>query len=397
MALRIRLAAMMFLQYAIWGAWAPILSKELTDLTFSGIQIGWVYSALPLACMIAPMIGGQFVDRYVPTQYFLGVVHLAGAAALWVMAAQNGFPSMLTAILVWAVLFAPTLALTNSICFVHLKDSEKEFPLIRTMGTIGWIAAGWLLSLWLRNPDMLPATDRIYSLVTASFFSLILGAFCFTLPHTPPSKKAKNPFAFLEALKLFRSPQLAFFLVLCMVATSEFQFYYVLTAPFLGEIGVAAENIPAVMTIAQASEILILAVALPLLLPRLGVRWCLLLGLVAWPLRYLVFALREPLWLVVASLGLHGFGFAFFFIVAFMYIDRVAPKDIRGSAQGLATFVTYGLGLFLGSLFCGWVKDHFTRDGVTDWTGVFMVPTAITAVCAVAHAIWFREKKVPPR
>lgn len=393
MTLKIRLAAMMFFQYAIWGAWAPILSQDLTSLTFSGIQIGWIYSALPLACMVAPFIGGQFVDRYMPTQSFLGVAHLAGAGFLWMMAGQSEFPSMMTLVLVWAVLFAPTLALTNSICFIHLKDSSKEFPLIRTMGTIGWIIAGWLLSTWRHNPDFLPLSSRIDSLVLAASFSVILGVFCFTLPHTPPSKKAKNPWAFLEALKLFRSPQLAFFLVLCMIVTSEFQFYYVLTAPFLADLGVDPQDIPAVMTIAQISEVLILAIVLPLLLPRLGVRWCLLLGLIAWPLRYLIFAMEEPLWLVKASLGLHGFGFAFFFIVAFMYIDRVAGKDIRGSAQALATFATYGLGLFLGSLFCGWVKDYFTQDGVTNWTGVFMVPAIITAACAIAHLIWFRELK----
>lgn len=393
MTLKIRLAAMMFFQYAIWGAWAPILSQDLTSLTFSGIQIGWIYAALPLACMVAPFIGGQFVDRYMPTQSFLGVAHLAGAGFLWMMAGQSEFPSMMTLVLVWAVLFAPTLALTNSICFIHLKDSSKEFPLIRTMGTIGWIIAGWLLSTWRHNPDFLPLSSRIDSLVVAASFSVILGVLCFTLPHTPPSKKAKNPWAFLEALKLFRRPQLAFFLALCMIVTSEFQFYYVLTAPFLAELGVDPQNIPAVMTIAQISEILILALALPLLLPRIGVRWCLLLGLIAWPLRYLVFAMGEPLWLVKASLALHGFGFAFFFIVAFMYIDRVAGKDIRGSAQALATFATYGLGLFLGSLFCGWVKDYFTQDGVTNWTGVFTVPTIITTACAIAHLIWFREQK----
>ena len=161
MLLKTRLAAMMFLQYAIWGAWAPILGQDLTSLGFSGIQIGWVYSALPLACMIGPFVGGQFVDRYVPTQYFLGFAHLAGAFFLWMMSGTSQFPGMLTVVLVWSLLFAPTLALTNSICFTHLKDSDKSFPLIRTLGTIGWIVAGHLLTLWRRNPEILALPDRI--------------------------------------------------------------------------------------------------------------------------------------------------------------------------------------------------------------------------------------------
>ncbi len=392
MLLKTRLAAMMFLQYAIWGAWAPILGQDLTSLGFSGMQIGWVYSILPLACMIGPFVGGQFVDRYMPTQYFLGIAHLAGATLLWFMAAQGTFPGMLTTILIWSFLFAPTLALTNSICFTHLKDSDKSFPVIRTMGTIGWIVAGHTLTFWRHSPDLLSLPGRIDSLSLAAAFSLILGLFCFSLPHTPPSKEAKNPWAFLEALKLFRSPQMAFFLILCMVASSEFQFYYVLSSPFLNDIGITAAEIPRVMTVSQGAEILTLALLLPFLLPRLGVRWCIFIGLAAWPVRYLIFALKEPVWLVIASLSLHGLGFAFFFIVAFMYVDRVAPKDIRGSAQALVTFATYGLGLFLGSLFCGYIKDAFTRDGATDWTWVFIVPTVITAVCAIAHLIWFKEE-----
>jgi nucleoside transporter len=381
MLLKIRLAVMMFLQYAIWGAWAPILGQDLNGLSFSGIEIGWIYSALPLACIVGPLIGGQFVDRYVPTQRFLGVAHLLGAGALWIMAARTEFPSMMPVVLVWGVLFAPTLALTNSICFIHLKNSNRDFPWIRTAGTIGWIVAGALLTTWRLNPS------------TLELPSALLGVFCFTLPHTPPNRNAKNPWAFMEALKLFRNPQMAFFLFLCMVATSEFQFFYVLSAPFLNDIGVTEAMIPLTKTVSQGCEILILAVALPLLIKPLGVRWCLLIGLVAWPLRYVIFAMKEPLWLIIASLGLHGFGFAFFFIVAFMYIDRVAPKDIRGSAQSLATFATYGIGLFFGSIFCGWVKDYFTADGVTNWTGVFMVPTAVTTLCAVAHLIWFKEQR----
>jgi nucleoside transporter len=429
MLLRTRLGVMMFLEYAIWGAWAPILGLDLTNLKFSGMQIGWIYSALPLACMVSPFIGGQFADRIMPTQYFLGLVHLAGAAFMWWMSSQTMFMPTLYLMLAWSLMFAPTLALTNSICFIHLKNSERSFPVIRTMGTIGWIVAGTFLTMWRLSVDpaaplpfpawvptalLLPAWEglkhlhaayplpgRIDSLVLTAIFSGLLGIFCFILPNTPPAKKAKNPWAILEALKLFGSPKMAFFLVLCMLATTEFQFFYMLSAPYLNAVGVTGAMVPVAKTVSQWCEILVLAVALPIILPRLGVRWSLFIGLVAWPLRYLIFALQKPLWLVIASLGLHGFGFAFYFIVAFMYVDKVVTKDIKASAQGLITFATYGFGMFLGSLFCGWIRDHYTTEvmvngvatAVTDWKSVFIVPTIITSVAAVAHLLWFREEK----
>ena len=396
MLLRTRLAAMMFLEYAIWGAWAPILGQDLgaQHLGFTGIQIGWIYSLLPLAFMISPSVGGQLVDRYMPTQTFLGIAHLAGAVLMWLMSAQTQFSPMLVTMLGWSLLFAPTMALTNSICFIHLKDSEKEFPVIRTMGTIGWIAAGALLTWWRLHPSALVLPGRIDSLALAAGASLLLGILCFMLPNTPPNRQAKNPWAFLEALELFKKPKLAFFFVMCMVATTEFQFFYMLSAPFLNDIGITEAMIPVTKTVSQGCEILVLAVLLPILLPWLGVKWSLFIGLAAWPLRYLIFAFQKPLWLIIASLGLHGFGFAFYFVVAFMYIDRIAPKDIRGSAQALIMFCTYGLGMFLGSLFCGWVKDAYTpAGGPANWFMVFLVPTIITTACAIVHLVWFREEK----
>lgn len=411
MLVAIALGIMMFLEYAVWGAWTPILTQDVAHFGFTGIQVGWLYGALPIGCMIAPLIGGQIVDRWMPTQVFLGIAHLLGAAFLWMMSAQTTFPPMMVYMMLWSILFAPTMAFTNSICFIHLRRPDRSFPIIRTMGTIGWIVVGLGLTWWRVHPNILHLPGHIDSLALAAVCSAALGIFCFILPNTPPTKEAKNPYAFLEALKMFRNPKMAFFLVLCMVATTEFQFFYQLSAPFLKAVGVTEAYVPAVKTVSQGCEIGVLAVGLPLLLPALGIRWCLLIGLVAWPLRYLIFVFQKPLWLIIASLGLHGFGFAFYFIVAFMYLDKVAPKDIRGSAQGLITFATYGLGMFVGSLFCGKVQDFYTVDpqcvlsqdffgwilgyvtpgGAIDWRGVFLVPTLITTACAVAQWLWFRE------
>jgi nucleoside transporter len=411
MLVSIQLGIMMFLEYAIWGAWTPILTQDVAHFGFTGTQVGWLYGALPLGCMVAPLIGGQFVDRWMPTQIFLGIAHLLGAVFLWLMSAQTTFPPMMVHMLIWSILFAPTMAFTNSICFIHLKNSDRDFPIIRTMGTIGWIVAGLALTAWRVHPDVFHLPGHIDSLALAAACSLALGLFCFLLPNTPPSRATGNPYAFLEALKMFRNPKMAFFLLLCMVATTEFQFFYQLSAPFLKFAGVTEAYIPAVKTVSQGFEIGVLAIGLPLLLPVLGIRWCLLIGLIAWPLRYLIFVFQKPLWLIIASLGLHGFGFAFYFIVAFMYLDRVSPKNIRGSAQGLITFATYGLGMFVGARFCGKVQDFYTvasgsvvsqdffgwlfnyatPGGAIDWRGVFLVPTLITSLCAVAHWLWFRE------
>lgn len=390
-SIRLRLIIMMFLQYAIWGAWAPVIYTHLNALGFSGDQSSWIFGALWLACIISPFIGGQIVDRWFPTQWFLAAVHFVGGVLLLITAGAAHFGSMMLLMSAYSLLYAPTLALTNSLAFHHLKNIDKEFPLIRAFGTFGWIAAGWLLSGW-RNWDTLAinyeqGSDALY---LAAAMSLIMGIFCMTLPHTPPKKEAKNPWAFLEALKLFKNKQFAIFIIISFVVTTELQFYYLPTSQFLEDIGVAHSNVPLVMTVAQIAEMLIMALALSYFLPRLGIRKCLAIGVIAWPIRYLVFALQEPVWLVVASLALHGVGYTFFFVVSQIYVDEVAPIDIRASAQSLLTLITLGIGNFLGTKFTGYILDYFKVGQVTEWTKVFLVPCILTILCAVAFLLFFK-------
>lgn len=396
-----RLGIMMFLQYAIWGAWAPVLSEYLVNnLGFSGTQFGIIYSLLPLATIFAPFIGGQVADRYFSSQKVVAVLQLMGGALLVWISTITDYTTMVWLMLAYCLLYAPTLALTNSIAFINLKNSEREFGVIRVWGTIGWIVAGLALAgwrTWAGPAEALASQGDM--LLLAGIFSLVMGVFSFGLPHTPPRKEAAKPWAFLEALKMMRNKNFAVFVIICFVVATELMFYYILTAPFLtsAKIGVSRANISGVMVIAQVAEIFVMLVLLPYLIARIGVRKILVLGVIAWPLRYIIFAIGRPAWLVIASLALHGFCFVFFFVAAFIYVDKVSPRDIRHSAQSFITLVTYGIGNYLGSLFAGKVHDFFTTDAGTNWTAVFLVPCVLTILSALAFLAFFKEEQTPIR
>lgn len=393
---KVRLGAMMFLQYAIWGAWAPVLSSYLiNDLGFSGGQVGWIYALLPLATIISPFVGGQVADRYFASERVIGFLSLTGGLVLIAVARTTDFGVMAGLMLLYSLLYAPTLALTNSIAMMNLRDSEEEFGRIRVWGTLGWITAGWMLTGWRRLAEnaVLPAVAGD-TLLLAGLLSVVMGLQSFTLPHTPPKREGVNPWAFAESLKMLRVKDFAVFVAITFVVATELEFYYILTAPFLeGPIGVTSANIPAVMTVAQLAEIFVMAFFLSYALKKYGMRRTLAIGVLAWPIRYVVFAIGAPGWLVIASLALHGFCYVFFFVAAFIYVDKVAPPDIRASAQSLIAIVALGLGRFLGSLFAGGIRDVFTANGVTNWTAVFLVPCALTTACALAFLVFFRERK----
>lgn len=397
MSVRFRLGVMMFLQYAIWGAWAPVLSDYLKNtLGFSGAQFSLIYSLLPLATIIAPFIGGQVADRYLASQKVVAGLQLAGGIFLVLIATTTAYGTMVWLMLGYCLLYAPTLALTNSIAFINLQNSEKEFGKIRVWGTIGWIAAGYLLTLWRIGAQS--ASGLAFKgdmLLLAGIFSLIMGIQAFSLPPTPPRKEGVKPWAFLEALKMMKDRNFLVFIIIAFVVATELMFYYILTAPFLTspKIGVSSTILPWVMTIAQVAEIFVLAFLLPYLIARIGIRKILTLGILAWPVRYIIFAIGQPSWLVIASLALHGFCFVFFFAAAFIYVDTIAPRDIRHSAQSLITLVTYGVGNYIGSLFAGWVHDLFTQNEVTNWTNVFLVPCFLTVLCAFVFLFFFRERR----
>ena len=384
---------MMFLQYAIWGAWAPVLSNYLlNDLGFTGFQAGWIFAMLPIATIISPFIGGQLADRYFATEKVIALLQLTGGILLLIMSQVTSYGPMMALMFVYCLFYAPTLALTNSIAMINLKDSEEEFGRIRVWGTIGWIAAGWLLTGW-RYLDVNVALggDMLF---LAGVMSVIMGFQSFSLPHTPPQKEGVNPLAFLDALKMLKNRNFLIFIGITFVVATELEFYYLLTAPFLtsATIGITSASLPAIMTIAQFAEMFVMIFLLSVFLKKYGMRNTLAIGVIAWPLRYIIFAIGKPAWLVVASLTLHGFCYVFFFVAAFIYVDKIAPRDIRASAQSFIAIIVLGVGRGLGSVFAGRIMDIYTVNGVTNWTNTFLVPCVLTILCAIAFILFFREK-----
>ncbi|MBM4030923.1 MAG: MFS transporter [Planctomycetes bacterium] len=381
-----QLSLMMFLEFAVWGAWAPVLAAYLLgDLKLSGKQTGWVYAMLWLACIVSPFIGGQLADRYIATQWFLAGASIVGGVLLLVCAKQRSFKGLVGFMGVYSLLYAPTIPLVFSLMMRHA--SAKYVGQIRVWGTIGWIVAGFILALWRRTRKEPGKTSDCLTL--AGILSLVMGALCLFLPHTPPAKSA-DPLAFLKAFNLLSNPDFLTFLIISFVVTTELQFYYVPTAQFLEDIGIKNKNVPAVMTVAQMAEILAMVFALGWAVTHLDYRWTLAIGVIAWPARYVIFALMKPVWLVVASLAFHGIGYTFFITAGQMYGDSVAEKDIQASVQALITVATLGLGNFLGTQFTGVIMDFFKFEGKFRWRPIFLVPCILTVACAIAFLALFK-------
>ena len=393
-----RLWFMMFLQFAIWGTWAVLIAKHMENLKFTGAQMGYVYLTTALGAMLSPLVAGWIADRFLPNQLFTGAVHLLGAVLLFAAWRQTTFGPLWTVILCYAVLYMPTIALTNAIAFHHMGDSQK-FGYVRVGGTIGWIAITWLLGLylgyWEKNA---PGQSRVGDcLPVAAVLSVLMGLYCFTLPNTPPSKEAKNPFAFLEAFKLTANRNFSVLLVISFIVAIELPFYYNLTFLFLTDkvtgVGLAESRAAFAMSLGQVGEVLLM-VLLAMSLKRLGMRTTIFLGILAWPVRYAVFAIGQPWWLVVAAQCLHGICYSFFFVGGMIAVERLAKKDIRASAQGLIVFATNGLGMLLGSLLAGWVFDFFKLpEGGHSWAKVFAIPIAVTAVGGMVFLALFDERR----
>lgn len=417
---RILLMAMMFLLYAVWGAWTPILGATLGGrLNATGVEIGAVYGVLWLACIITPFIGGQLVDRYMSSQVFLGIAAAVCTVSAYMMSTQQTIGGLIVWMWVWSLFFAPTLGITNSIAFFHIgKESrgseaerEREFSIIRTAGTVGWIVASFILTAYLTSkPTVAKGTWAPFEeMQLAAAFGAILTVLAFFLPNTPPSKEVKDPWAFTKAFRLFSTvPGFTVFMIISFIISTEFQFYYSFSGPFMEEgLKIDHKYISLFKSISQVAEIVCMGFLTPLSLKYLGMKKTLVLGALAWPLRYFVYAVQQPVWLVLVSNAFHGVGFAFVFVTSYIYIDRVAPKDIRASAQSLLTLLTLGIGNWLGTLFSGRLKDHYTTfvpdpanagkmiPGEVNWPMIFMVPAVLTTLCAIAFWFTFREPRSP--
>ena len=390
-SIRLKLSVMMFLQYFIWGAWYVAMGAYLNEtLQFNGQQVGLAYGSTALAAMISPFFVGMVADRFFATERILAALHVVGALLLLWVATLDSFATFYPVLIGYTLFYMPTLALTNSLSFHQMSDPGKEFPGVRVLGTIGWIVAGYAIDLlgFGRSAGMFQA---------AAAASLALGLFSLALPHTPPAKlghaiTARDVLG-LDALKLMRERSFAIFVIGSFLICIPLQFYYAFANAFLSEIGVA--NPTSKMTLGQWSEIFFMLV-MPWFFVRLGVKWMLIVGMLAWTARYLLFAYGDPgslMWMLYGGILLHGICYDFFFVTGQIYTDKRAPVQIRAAAQGFIAFVTLGVGMFIGSYLSGWVVDQFVTGATHDWRSIWLVPAAFAAVVMVVFAVLFRYRE----
>lgn len=389
-----RLSTMMFIQFFIWGAWFVTLGTYLARIGFSGADIGFAYLTNNIGAMVAPFLVGMIADRFFPSQKILGVLHIMGAVLLFLVSDMAAQGAIIIGLIFYNICYMPTLALVNAVSFGAMNTPDEQFPKVRVWGTLGWIVAGLTISFGLSGfVDNVEATSVPMKLAAGA--SLLLGVYSFTLPDTPPQNAGGKPtlrdLFGLDALALLKDRSFAVFALCSLLVSIPLAFYYAFTNLFLNEAGMT--SVAATMSLGQASEVLFM-VLMPLLFARLGVKWMLLAGMLAWVLRYALFALGDwetGAWMLYAGIILHGICYDFFFVTGQIYVDQKADKTIRASAQGFIALLTYGVGLAIGSVLAGATVDHFTIDGVKDWPSIWWVPCIFAAFVALLFHVTFRD------
>ncbi|AFL86295.1 Nucleoside H+ symporter [Belliella baltica DSM 15883] len=399
--IRFRLSFMMFLEFFIWGSWFVTLGTFLgANLSATGTQIATAFSTQSFGAIIAPFIIGLIADRYFNAEKILGLLHIIGGALMFYLFQSTDFVAFYPVLLLYMILYMPTLALVNSVSFNQMKDPEKEFSPIRVWGTIGWIVAGLSISYvftWDTVENMASGFLK-NTFLMAAIASVILGFFSFTLPKTPPkadrSQKLKiSEILGFDALGLLKERNFAVFFISSILICIPLAFYYQNANPFLAEIGVSDPT--GKMTIGQISEALFLLL-LPIFFKRFGFKKTLLLGMIAWVLRYLLFAFGDAdngLFLLIIGIALHGICYDFFFVSGQIYTDSKAGDKFKSSAQGLITLATYGVGMLIGFFVAGKVSDlYLAADGSHDWQSIWMIPSGIAAFVVIFFLIFFKDE-----
>jgi len=387
---------MMFLQFFLWGAWYVTMNPYMDAMGMKPKMIGWAYTMGPIAAIVSPFFLGIIADRFFSTERILGIMHLLGGGLLCFApsAAEQSSSLFVWVVLAHMLCYMPTLGLTSSLAMHNMTNSEKQFPFIRVFGTIGWIVAGLVISQlkYDKSPNMF---------YIAGGSGLLLGLMSFALPHTPAPSKGK---AFsvrdalgLDSLVLLKKPSFAVFCVCSFLICIPLAAYYSFAGTFVGKMGF--ENIAATMSIGQVSEILFMLV-IPLCFVRLGVKWMLAIGMLAWVLRYGFFAGAassggDLAWMVIGGIVLHGICYDFFFVTGQIYVDNESGPKIRGQAQGFYVLLTQGLGMLIGAQLFSRLVGHYTNDAdIVDWQTVWMYPAGFALVVLIIFVLLFRDKKI---
>lgn len=397
-----RLSTMMFLQFFIWGAWYTSIAVYMTELGMASLT-HWPYTVNPIAAILAPFFVGLIADRYFATEKVLGVLHLLGGAILFLTPETAESPTLfIIMLLAYNLCYMPTLGLSNSLTFHNITDQEKQFPVIRVFGTIGWIAAGLSISYFF-GPVILGdvAEKTAIPLYTAGTASILLGLYSFSLPHTPPkgalSQVTFRSIAGVDAFKALSSKSFFVFLLCSFLICIPLAAYYNYTQLYLGASGFT--NIAGTQTLGQMSEVIFMLL-MPLFFVRFGVKWMLLIGMLAWVLRYALFALGAPdsvTWMIVSGIALHGICYDFFFVTGQIYVDKKCNDQIRGQAQGFLVLVTYGWGMLIGAQIAGFVYNRFLGSQTIltpeQWQQFWWIPASFAAGVILIFAMLFNENK----
>jgi nucleoside transporter len=389
-----RLSLLMFLQFFVWGAWFVTLGTYLNALGFSGSEIGTAYLTNNLGAIIAPIFVGMIADRFFASQKVIAALHLVGAAVLYYVTTLSQTMEIILWLLVYNACYMSTLALANSISFAQMQAPDSQFPKVRVWGTIGWIVAGLSITFVLVGGEgNIEATNL--PMTMAAGCSAVLGFYCLSLPHTPPASRGEQVtmgrVLGLEAVSLLKDRSFAVFAASSLLICIPLAFYYSFANLFLNEVGM--QGVAAKMTLGQVSEALFL-LAMPFFFRRLGVKWMLLVGMLAWVLRYGVFAFGsvDLVGLLYLGILLHGVCYDFFFVTGQIYIDQRARQEIRASAQGFITLLTYGAGMAIGTYIAGQVVEAYVVEGGHNWKSIWLIPCGFAGLIAIVFSLVFRDE-----
>lgn len=395
-----KLSIMMFLQFFIWGAWYTSIAVYMTELGMHDLT-HWPYTVNPIAAIVAPFFLGLIADRYFATEKVLGVLHLLGGVILFLTPQTASSPlAFILMLLAYNLCYMPTLGLSNSLAFHHITDQEKQFPVVRVFGTIGWIVAGLLISFVLGKLIGGIAEKTPLPLYTAGTASILLGLYAFTLPHTPPKGAGEQvsfrSIAGIDAFKTLGSRPFYIFLLCSFLVCIPLAAYYNYTQIYLTASGFT--NIAGTQTLGQMSEVLFMLL-MPLFFARLGVKKMLLVGMLAWVVRYALFAWGAPdavSWMIIGGIVLHGICYDFFFVTGQIYVDKKSNDKIRGQAQGFLVLVTYGVGMLIGAQIAGKNYNNLLGDAVgltpEQWQHFWWLPAGFTVLIIVIFTAAFRDE-----